>query len=57
MIQPLRGTELLQAGQVRVAVAAVGQLRDVVAALGMYPGQAPPLGAERRRGGNETGQK
>ncbi|MGV7941672.1 type I polyketide synthase [Mycobacterium kansasii] len=37
----------LQAGQVRVAVAAVGvNFRDVVAALGMYPGQAPPLGAE-----------
>lgn len=35
------------AGQVRVAVAAVGvNFRDVVAALGMYPGQAPPLGAE-----------
>ncbi|WP_119184978.1 type I polyketide synthase [Mycobacterium decipiens] len=37
----------LQAGQVRVAVAAVGvNFRDVVAALGMYPGQAPALGAE-----------
>ncbi len=37
----------LQAGQLRVAVAAVGvNFRDVVAALGMYPGQAPVLGAE-----------
>jgi 4-hydroxyphenylalkanoate synthase len=37
----------LQAGQVRVKVAAVGvNFRDVVAALGMYPGQAPVLGAE-----------
>ncbi len=37
----------LQAGQVRVAVAAAGvNFRDVVAALGMYPGQAPVLGAE-----------
>jgi 4-hydroxyphenylalkanoate synthase len=37
----------LQAGQVRVAVAAVGvNFRDVMAALGMYPGQAPVLGAE-----------
>jgi polyketide synthase 1/15 len=37
----------LQLGQVRVAVAAVGvNFRDVVAALGMYPGQAPVLGAE-----------
>jgi polyketide synthase 1/15 len=37
----------LQAGQVRVAVAAVGvNFRDVVGALGMYPGEAPPLGAE-----------
>ncbi len=37
----------LQPGQVRVAVAAVGvNFRDVVAALGMYPGQAPTLGAE-----------
>jgi 4-hydroxyphenylalkanoate synthase len=37
----------LQVGQVRVAVAAVGvNFRDVVAALGMYPGQAPVLGAE-----------
>ncbi len=37
----------LQAGRVRVAVAAVGvNFRDVVAALGMYPGQAPVLGAE-----------
>ena len=31
----------------RVAVAAVGvNFRDVVAALGMYPGEAPVLGAE-----------
>ncbi len=37
----------LQPGHVRVAVSAVGvNFRDVVAALGMYPGQAPPLGAE-----------
>jgi 4-hydroxyphenylalkanoate synthase len=37
----------LQAGQVRVAVAAAGvNFRDVMAALGMYPGQAPVLGAE-----------
>jgi 4-hydroxyphenylalkanoate synthase len=37
----------LQAGQVRLAVAAAGvNFRDVVAALGMYPGQAPVLGAE-----------
>ncbi|BCI79224.1 hypothetical protein MTY66_08490 [Mycolicibacterium sp. TY66] len=37
----------LPAGQVRVAVAAVGvNFRDVMAALGMYPGQAPVLGAE-----------
>ncbi|WP_410506136.1 SDR family NAD(P)-dependent oxidoreductase [Mycolicibacterium mucogenicum] len=37
----------LQAGEVRVAVTAVGvNFRDVMAALGMYPGQAPVLGAE-----------
>jgi 4-hydroxyphenylalkanoate synthase len=37
----------LQAGQVRLAVAAAGvNFRDVMAALGMYPGQAPVLGAE-----------
>ncbi|MDC9016417.1 type I polyketide synthase [Mycobacterium marinum] len=37
----------LAAGQVRVGVRAVGvNFRDVVAALGMYPGEAPPLGAE-----------
>ena len=37
----------LQAGQVRVAVTASGvNFRDVMAALGMYPGQAPVLGAE-----------
>ncbi|BBX45465.1 type I polyketide synthase [Mycobacterium cookii] len=37
----------LEAGQVRVAVAAAGvNFRDVVAALGMYPGAAPVLGAE-----------
>lgn len=48
MIQPCPEVQApLQAGQVRVAVAAVGvNFRDVVAALGMYPGQAPPLGAE-----------
>jgi len=37
----------LQIGQVRVAVTASGvNFRDVMAALGMYPGQAPVLGAE-----------
>ncbi len=37
----------LQDGQVRVAVSASGvNFRDVMAALGMYPGQAPVLGAE-----------
>ena len=37
----------LAAGQVRVAVAAVGvNFRDVVVALGMYPGDGPVLGAE-----------
>ena len=37
----------LQAGQVRVAVTASGvNFRDVMATLGMYPGQAPVLGAE-----------
>ncbi|CAM4397408.1 Beta-ketoacyl-acyl-carrier-protein synthase I [Mycobacterium basiliense] len=48
VIQPCPEAQApLQAGQVRVAVAAVGvNFRDVVAALGMYPGQAPPLGAE-----------
>ena len=48
VIQPCPEAEApLQAGQVRVAVAAVGvNFRDVVAALGMYPGEAPPLGAE-----------
>lgn len=48
VIQPCPEVQApLQAGQVRVAVAAVGvNFRDVVAALGMYPGQAPPLGAE-----------
>ena len=47
-IQPCPQAEApLQAGQVRLAVAAVGvNFRDVVAALGMYPGQAPTLGAE-----------
>ncbi|SOJ55233.1 Phenolphthiocerol synthesis polyketide synthase type I Pks15/1 [Mycobacterium simulans] len=35
------------AGQVRVAVAAVGvNFRDVLTTLGMYPGSAPVLGAE-----------
>jgi polyketide synthase 1/15 len=48
MIQPCPQAQApLQEGQVRVAVAAVGvNFRDVVAALGMYPGQAPVLGAE-----------
>ena len=48
VIQPCPQAEApLQVGQVRVAVAAVGvNFRDVVAALGMYPGQAPTLGAE-----------
>jgi polyketide synthase 1/15 len=48
MIQPCPEAQAaLQAGQVRVAVAAVGvNFRDVVAALGMYPGQTPSLGAE-----------
>ena len=48
LIQPYpRAQAPLQAGQVRVKVAAVGvNFRDVVAALGMYPGQAPVLGAE-----------
>ena len=48
VIQPCPHAEApLQWGQVRVAVAAVGvNFRDVVAALGMYPGQAPALGAE-----------
>ncbi len=48
VIQPCPEAQApLQAGQVRVAVAAVGvNFRDVVAALGMYPGEAPPLGAE-----------
>ena len=48
VIQPCPEAQApLQAGQVRVAVAAVGvNFRDVVAALGMYPGGAPALGAE-----------
>ncbi|WP_428342908.1 SDR family NAD(P)-dependent oxidoreductase [Mycobacterium sp.] len=48
VIQPCPQAEVpLQAGQVRVSVAAVGvNFRDVVAALGMYPGHAPTLGAE-----------
>ena len=48
MIQPCPEVQApLQPGQVRVAVAAVGvNFRDVVVALGMYPGQAPALGAE-----------
>ena len=47
-IQPFRQAQApLQAGQVRLAVAAAGvNFRDVVAALGMYPGQSPVLGAE-----------
>jgi polyketide synthase 1/15 len=47
-IQPCPQAEApLQAGQVRVKVAASGvNFRDVLAALGMYPGQAPVLGAE-----------
>jgi 4-hydroxyphenylalkanoate synthase len=48
MIQPCPEAEApLQAGQVRLAVEAVGvNFRDVVGALGMYPGGAPMLGAE-----------
>ncbi len=48
VIQPCPEAQaVLQVGQVRVAVAAVGvNFRDVVAALGMYPGEAPLLGAE-----------
>ena len=48
VIQPCPEVQApLQPGQVRVAVSAVGvNFRDVVAALGMYPGQAPSLGAE-----------
>jgi 4-hydroxyphenylalkanoate synthase len=48
VIQPCPQAQApLQAGQVRVAVAAVGvNFRDVVALLGMYPGEAPVLGAE-----------
>jgi polyketide synthase 1/15 len=48
VIQPCREAQAaLQAGQVRMAVTAVGvNFRDVVAALGMYPGEAPLLGAE-----------
>lgn len=52
VIQPCPEVQApLQAGQVRVAVAAVGvNFRDVVAALGMYrPG--PTAGCRRRRGG------
>ena len=42
-----QGEVPLQAGQVRVAVEAVGvNFRDVLVALGMYPGQDPALGAE-----------
>ena len=54
VIQPCPEAQApLQAGQVRVAVAAVGvNFRDVVAALGMYPGQAPAAGCRRRRGGD-----
>jgi polyketide synthase 1/15 len=48
VIQPCPEAQApLQAGQVRVAVAAAGvNFRDVMAALGMYPGQAPVLGGE-----------
>ena len=48
MIQPCPQAQApLQAGQVRLAVASTGvNFRDVLAALGMYPGQAPVLGAE-----------
>jgi 4-hydroxyphenylalkanoate synthase len=48
VIQPCPEAQApLQAGQVRVAVAATGvNFRDVMAALGMYPGQAPVLGGE-----------
>lgn len=39
--------EPLEAGQVRVAISAVGvNFRDVLATLGMYPGPPPALGAE-----------
>ena len=46
--QPSRGREAaLEAGQVRVAVAAVGvNFRDVLVALGMYPERRAELGAE-----------
>jgi polyketide synthase 1/15 len=48
VIQPCPEAQApLQAGQVRLAVAAAGvNFRDVMAALGMYPGQAPVLGGE-----------
>jgi 4-hydroxyphenylalkanoate synthase len=48
VIQPCPQAQApLQAGQVRLAVAAAGvNFRDVMAALGMYPGRAPVLGAE-----------
>ena len=48
VIQPCPQAQApLQAGQVRLAVASTGiNFRDVLAALGMYPGQAPVLGAE-----------
>ncbi len=48
VIQPYPQAQApLQAGQVRLAVAAAGvNFRDVMAALGMYPGKAPVLGAE-----------
>ena len=57
VIQPCPEAQArLQAGQVRVAVAAVGvNFRDVVAALGMYPGEAPVLGAEGAGVVSETG--
>ena len=46
----------LKAGQVRLAMAAAGvNFRDVMAALGMYPGQAPVLGAEGAGTVVETG--
>ena len=48
LLQPCPQAEaLLGAGQVRVAVAAVGvNFRDVLVALGMVPGQKPVLGGE-----------
>ena len=57
VIQPCPQAQApLQAGQVRLAVASTGvNFRDVLAALGMYPGQAPVLGAEGAGTVVETG--